>query len=199
MKKIKNLIVITLAFVLIFAAVAVPQSNTQAASPLMRLVIENNSSHFVSLRLSGPTNYYMSASAGSTSSYTPERGEYSYTLYSCGIFVHGEIDLTKHMVTYEVPPCGSKAYSGPGPTTVIDAGKELRLVKVTLKNETGHNIVIVFSGTSSLAFFFYDGDSKDYTIPKGDYTYEIYGCGAVRYGTMYAHVNKVKELTCPTW
>ncbi len=199
MKKQQNMIMILLAFVLIFAAVAVPQANTQAASPLMRLVIENGSSKFVSLRLTGPANYYMSAAAGATATYTPERGVYSYTLYSCGVYVHGELDLTKHMVTYEVPPCGTKAYSGPGTTAVVDAGKELRLVKVTLNNETDHNIVIVFSGTSSLVFFLYDDASNDYTIPKGDYTYEIYGCGPIRYGTMYAHAHKVKDLTCPTY
>ena len=197
MKKQQIMIMITLAFVMIFAAAAVPQADTQAASPLMRLIIENNSDQFVSLRLTGPANYYMSAVGGSTATYTPERGEYSYTLYSCGAYVHGEIDLTKHMVTYKVPPCGTKVFTGPGATAVVDGGRELRLVKVTFNNETDHNIVIVFSGTSSLAFFFYDGASKNYTIPKGDYSYEIYGCGPIRHGTMYAHANKVKDLTCP--
>ena len=199
MKKQKNMILILLAFVMIFAAIAVPQADTQAASPLMRLVIENGSNQFVSLRLTGPANYYMSAAADATATYTPERGVYSYTLYSCGAYVHGELDLTKHSVIYKVPPCGTKVFTGPGTTAVVDAGKELRLVKVTLNNETDHNIVIVFSGTSSLAFFLYDDASKDYTIPKGDYTYKIYGCGPVRDGTMYAHANKVKDLTCPPY
>ncbi len=198
MKKQKNIIMIALAFVMIFTAVAFPQANTQAASTLMRLNIENNSNQFVSLRLTGDASYYLTAAAGSTASYTPERGVYSYTLYSCGAYVRGEIDLTKHLVNYKVPPCGTKVFTGPGATTVVDGGKELRLVKVTLNNETNHNIVIVFSGTSSLAFFFYDDASKDYTIPKGEYTYKIYGCGAVRSGTMFAHANKVKDLTCPT-
>ena len=111
MKKQQNLIMVTLAFVLIIAAVAVPQGNTQAASPLMRLVIENNSTHFVSLRLSGPTNYYMSASAGSTSSYTPERGVYSYTLYSCGAYVHGEIFGTMGLKTKPDNPRGTRSKS----------------------------------------------------------------------------------------
>lgn len=175
-----------------------------AAAPqakLATLEIVNESSHDFWLKLEGPAYYYLHVRAGETEIFTPERGVYDAIYYYCGTYVKDRtLDLTRHKKTIQVPTCGYKAYSPKGgPSDSIDVGREFKLVNVTLNNQTDHNIVIVLDGPNgeSHAFFLYDNDEKEYTIPKGLYSYEIYGCGGVQTGGMYAIFNKVEKLTCP--
>ncbi|MBU0511078.1 MAG: hypothetical protein KJ638_05170 [Chloroflexi bacterium] len=194
-KKLNTIVfLLVLASTLLVAAAPGPQQSALAATTLARLTIENNTNDYVTLQLSGPASYYLYVKPGETRIYTLQRGEYSNKFYSCGVFINTSLDMTKHQKIV-VPACGTHATTNP--TGVIDAGKVLRLVKVTLKNATDHNIVIVLNGPSEYAFFLYDQEERSYTIPKGDYSYIIYGCGYIREGTLFARALKYKELTCP--
>ncbi len=194
-KKLNTIVfLLVLASTLLVAAAPGPQQSALAATSLARLTIENNTNDYVTMRLSGPASYYLYVKPGETKIYTLQRGEYSNQFYSCGVFITTTLDMTRHQKMV-VPVCGTHATTNP--TSVIDAGMVLRLVKVTLKNATDHNIVIVLNGPSEYAFFLYDQEERSYTIPKGEYTYKIYGCGYIRDGNFYAHALKYKELTCP--
>ncbi|MEA3350109.1 MAG: hypothetical protein U9Q82_05765 [Chloroflexota bacterium] len=195
-----RLVVLLVIFMSLLLVAAMPQQKAFAKSDLVRLTIVNGTDQGVWLKLEGPAYYYLYVKPGQTRTYTPERDVYESTLYSCGTYVkHQTLDLTKH-TKYEVPSCGTHAYPGDGPTDTVDAGKVIKLVDVTLKNETGHNIIVVLggpNGPSQFAFFLYDEESKEYTIPKGYYDYNLYGCGDVRTGHVFAIVHKVKEFKCP--
>ena len=101
----------------------------------MGFTFTNNSDRLASLRLYGNGQfYYFLLFPGESKYYTPVRGEYDMTYYSCGQYVNKGIDLTKKS-TLVVPPCGKVAHTGKPPTGVIDGGKIIKLVKVTLENE----------------------------------------------------------------
>jgi hypothetical protein len=192
-RAIQGIIFLILAVALVVATI--PQQSVSAKSDLVRLTIKNNSDKPVTMKLTGPAYYYFYVKPGQTAIYTPQRGVYDYTFTSCGTSLTGELDLSRHK-TMDVPPCGSKASTGDGPDDTVDVGDVLKLVRVTLENKTGHNIIIILRGPSEYAFFLYEDDSKDYTITKGEYTYWLYGCGGIKTGKVYAEPHKVKELTC---
>ena len=193
-----GLFLVTILSVMLIAAVS--QSSALAGSKLNQLTIVNETDHGFWLKLNGPAYYYLYVKAGTTKVYTPERGVYDATYYYCGTYVKNRtLDLTRHQTSIQVPSCGTRAFYGGGPSDTVDVGKEVKLVNVTLDNQTEHNIVIVLDGPNgeSHAFFLYDDVEKEYTIPKGFYDYKIYGCGGVETGRFYAIFDKVKELTCP--
>jgi len=196
-KKLNTILfLLILASTLLISAAPGPQQSDSAATLLARLTITNNTNDYVTMQLNGPASYYLYVKPGETKIYTLQRGEYSNKFYSCGVFISTTLDMTKHQKMV-VPICGTHATTNP--TGVIDAGMVLRLVKVTLKNTTDHNIVIILNGPSTYVFSLHDDEERLYTIPKGEYTYKIYGCGYIREGNFYAHANKYKELTCPIW
>lgn len=170
---------------------------TASKSELVRLTFENRSNHYASLRLEGSTFYYLRAYPGETRMYTPKRGVYDYTLYSCGVYVHGVLDLTKQY-KFVVPLCGTRGGEGTTGPQTIDASDLIKLVYVTFTNEATTNLIAIFDGPGVFVFFIREGETRSYTIPKGDYTYTLYACGAIGDGYFYAAHGKSKDLTCPT-
>ncbi len=122
---------------MILAAVLVPQQIAYAKSDLVGLTFVNNSDSLASLRLYGNGEfYYFLVYPGETKYYTPVRGEYDVTFFSCGLYVNKELDLTKQ-TKLVVPSCGTLAYqNNKTPAGVIDGGQVIKLVKVTFENET---------------------------------------------------------------
>ena len=181
---------------LLFSA-ALPQHIVFAQEDVIRLTIENDSDRDIWLKLDGPAYYYLHVPAGVTKAYTPLRGVYDYTLYSCGTFVKGEMNLNTHK-TMEVPDCGFKAHLGAQdrPNT-FDAGKMLNLVNITFENDTGGWMTMILNGPSVFVFTFQPGQDTEYTIPIGYYNYTVYGCGGSFNGTVFARFFKVKEISCP--
>ncbi len=187
--------VLGLALLALVAGAVLPQRTVAAAEDVVRLTINNDGDGDIWLLLNGPAYYYLHVPVGTTRIYTPKRGVYDYTLYSCGTFVKGELDLTTQK-TIDVPACGLKAHTGE-PLNTVDAGKMLNLVDVTFKNKTGRYMLLILEGPSVYVFRFNSGESKEYTIPMGYYSYTLYGCGSTYTGNLYARFHKVKEFTCP--
>lgn len=190
-----------MVFLLILASMvlttAIPQINVLAQEDVVRLTINNTSERDIWYKLNGPAYYYLYVKAGETKSYTPQRGVYDYTLYACGTFVKGELDLTNQKVI-NVPECGMKSHYGPqDQENIEDAGKMLNLVNVTFQNDTGRYMLLILEGPSVFVFQFNADQDKEYTIPMGYYTYTMYGCGSTYHGTLYARYHKEKEFTCP--
>ncbi len=189
-----TIFLVTLASILV--ATALPQRIAFAQEDVVRLTIENESDRDIWLKLEGPAYYYLHVGAGETKSYTPLRGDYDYTLYSCGTFVSGEMILNTHK-TMEVPNCGLKAHLGQDRPDTFDAGSMLNLVNITFENQTGGYITIILEGPSVFVFSFAPGAEEEYTIPMGLYSYFMYGCGSTYTGNVFARFHKVKEFTCP--
>jgi hypothetical protein len=184
---------------MMLAAFLTPQQVAQAKSELVGFTFKNNSDRLASLRLYGNGQfYYFLLFPGETKYYTPVRGEYDMTYFSCGQYVNRELDLTRKY-TLVVPPCGTVAYNNnpKAPANVIDGGKILKLVKVTFENETDRYMKVILTGPATYVFTFNKDQEKTYTISKGTYDYTLYGCGGSFTGSFYAHESKVKVFTCP--
>jgi hypothetical protein len=149
------------------------------------------------LRLYGNDQfYYFLLKPGETKYYTPVRGEYRVTFFSCGLYVNQKLDLTKQYKLV-VPPCGTVAYNGKAPAKVLDGGKIIKLVKVTFENQTDRYMKVILTGPATYVFSFDKDQEKTYSISKGEYNYTVYGCGGSFTGSFYAQADKVKEFKCP--
>jgi len=195
--KLYKLVAFMILASMLLAAFLVPQQAVQAKSELVGFTFKNNSDRLTSLRLYGNGQfYYFLLFPGESKYYTPVRGEYDMTFYSCGQYVNKSIDLTKKY-TLIVPPCGMVAHNGKPPSGVIDGGKIIKLVKVIFENETDNYMKVILEGPATYVFTFGKDQEKTYTISKGDYTYKLYGCGGSFSGSFYAHHNKVMTFKCP--
>ncbi len=183
---------------MLLAAILVPQQIAHAQSDLVGFTFTNNSKSLASLRLYGDgLFYYFLVHPGQTRYFTPERGVYDVSFFSCGLYVNKEFDLTKQ-TKLVVPACGTLAHQNKKtPAGVIDGGQVIKLVKVTFENETERYMKVILQGPATYVFTFNKDQDKTYTISKGDYTYTVYGCGGSFTGNLYAHHGKVKEFTCP--
>jgi hypothetical protein len=190
------LILLALVASALIAAAPAPAQAGLAKSDLVRLTIINQDKAFVSLRLYGDQFYYLPVNAGETRIYTPARDVYTATLFSCGVYTTQTLDLTRQY-TLVVPACGTKATQGPTEAGTIDAGDLLKLVKVTLVNETGNYMLLILEGPQTYVFSFDKDEERSFTITKGEYTYRQYACGTIFSANFYAHANKVKEFDCP--
>lgn len=195
MKKSKIITIIVLALVSTLLIAAAP-----VATDLVSLEIENNSKDYVTYKLDGPAYYYLMVPPYTTTTYTIVRGDYSEQLfYSCGNFVNTNIDFTKKQ-TIVVPVCGEKAFNTPEDLNpAIDAGRILKLVKVTFENPYSYDLLLILTGPATHVFTIEAGNSESYTIIQGDYEITQYGCTYMKYWNFYPYANKVKELSCPTY
>jgi hypothetical protein len=192
-----KILVVILFASMIVSAFLVPIHAVQAKSELVGFSFTNNSDRLASLRLYGNGQfYYFLLYPGESKYYTPVRGEYDVTFYSCGQYVNRELDLTKKTALV-VPPCGLVAYNGNPPAGTIDGGKIIKLVKVTFKNDTERYMKVILEGPATYVFTFGTDQEKTYTISKGTYDYTLYGCGGSFTGSFYAHHNKVMTFKCP--
>ena len=195
--KIFKLVMSVILVSMMLAAFFVPQQIVQAKSELVGFTFTNNSDRLASLRLYGNGQfYYFLLFPGESKYYTPVRGEYDMTFYSCGQYVNKEIDLTK-ITTLVVPACGTVAYNNKPAAGVIDGGKILKLVRVTFENETDNYMKAILEGPATYVFSFAKDQEKTYTISKGEYTYTLYGCGGSFSKTFYASQDKVMTFKCP--
>ena len=182
---------------ILLAALLVPLQQSHAKSALVGFRFVNESDRLASLRLYGNGQfYYFLVFPGEEKYFTPVRGEYDATFFSCGQYVNQEFDLTRKF-TLVVPSCGTVAYNNKPPAGVVDGGKILKLVKVTFENETDGYMKVILEGPATYVFSFNKDQDKTYTISKGEYTYTLYGCAGSFEGSFYAQHNKVKTFKCP--
>lgn len=169
---------------------------TTAAADLARLTIENQSDQSVYLWLQSDANYYyVETAAATTQVWTPEKDVYAYRMIACGANIYGELDLTR-VQYYIVPPCGSKA-GAEEHDTKTDVARLIRLVRITVVNETGGRVILALHGPDGYVFGLETGESKEYTIPRGEYTYTAYGCGTVFEGSLFATAHAKIVVRCP--
>lgn len=191
-KNKKNIILLIVAISLVLVAAA-PFSMTTK-----RLSISNESKDPVYLYLTGDQYYYFSVAPGSDAVYTPEAGDYTYKLTACGATKTGTLDLTKN-ASIVVPACGShyRTNYDDVPENDIDAGKLVRILRLSIENDEDSNLWLIVTGPSTYVFRFTANETKDMTLAAGDYDYTIYGCGTVAKGILHLdqHDNEY-SLTC---
>ena len=200
-----NLILVAVLLATLMLTTFMPHQAVQAKeddpkSELVRFTFINKSNRLASLRLYGLYGntqfYYFLLMPGEAKTFTPVRGEYRSSFYSCGLYVNDELNLSKQY-TLVVPKCGTVADNGKAPANLIDGGKIIKLVKVNFVNKTEAYMKVILRGPQTYVFSFDKDQEKSYTISKGDYDYTVYGCGGTFYGTMYAHHGKEFEFKCP--
>ncbi len=186
---------VTLASILI--AAALPQ-DVAFAQDVVRLTIKNHSDRDIWLKLEGPAFYNLHVPAGETRIYTPNKGDYEYTYYACGTWVKGDLDLN-YQKLIEIPNCGYLlGGSTLGHPHYLDAGDAImKLVNVTFENDTGAYMLAILNGPSVFVFSFQPGQDREVTIPKGDYSLTVYGCGGHFNTTFFANYFNEKVFTCP--
>ncbi len=195
-------LILVLASTLLAAAAPAPAGGFLATSlqagDLVRLTVENRTDQPLKIWLSGTAFYYLSIPANSTEVFTPLRGEYTYSVFVCGINVSETLDLSKNYRLIQ-PACGSGPALAENVPQTVDLGTVARLVKVTFENDTTGNLTLVLTGPATYVLFIPKGQEKDYTIRRGDYavTLYAYGCGSVTSTTFTARAHAEKTFVCP--
>lgn len=190
-KKYRSIVFMGLVLILLLSATGV----AFAKSERVKFTIENNSNKVFTLRLTGPENLYLVVEANSADVFTPLRGEYAMTMYSCGAYANDDLDLTT-IKTMVVPECGSEG--PPESDKKIDASDTIKLVKITIENDaTNSTMVVVMTGPGTFVFSFKAGQKASYTVPRGDYKVTYYACNSSASRNFTAKANKILELSCP--
>jgi len=194
------IVVNLLILVLLTAAVPIPESSSVAStgekSDLVALRVVNQSTGYVYLWLDGPEFYYLVVKPDETQTFTVKRGEYSKEVSYCGARDSSTIDLTKH-IKLIMPVCGANTRQTPSSHHVVDITNTIKIVKVTLKNDSDSRVLAILTGPSTYVFSLNKEDSKDYTIAKGDYEVRYYACGKYGVREFSAFYNSVLKFRCP--
>jgi hypothetical protein len=182
------------------AAVPIPESSSVAStgekSDLVALRVVNQSTGYVYLWLDGPEFYYLVVKPDETQTFTVKRGEYSKEVSYCGARDSSTIDLTKY-IKLIMPVCGANTRQTPSSPHVVDITNTIKIVKVTLKNDSDSRVLAILTGPSTYVFSLNKEDSKDYTIAKGDYEVRYYACGKYGVREFSAFYNSVLKFRCP--
>ena len=200
MKKIRPLdlfiLLGVLASMLLTAAVPLPYQpihfSSVGRSDLVRLVVDNQSTSTLYLRLEGPSFYYMVVRAKESDVFTVKRGKYDQTLTACGDTVKAKLDMTTNQ-TMVMPKCGSKSVT----SGVVDLGHLIKIVKITVKNESSTKMIVVLEGPATYVFSFDKDQKKNYTVAKGDYKVTYYACRRTGTRNFSAFKGKDLILDCP--
>jgi len=160
------------------------------------LTVENRSSGYVYLWLEGPSFYYLVVKPGETGIYTVMRGEYFQTVRACGDTASTIVDLSKQ-TRMIMPLCGANAKQAGTSPYVVDLSRLIKIVKVTVKNESETRMLAILTGPSTYVFTLNKGESRDYTIAKGDYMVQYFACGWYGYKNFTAYHGSSLEISCP--
>ena len=189
-----------LILVLMSAAVPLPKSvsfaSTSEKSDLIALKVENDSTSYAYLWLDGPEFYYLVVKPDETKTFTVKRGEYDKEVSYCGAKDSSTIDLTKH-TRLIMPVCGANTRQESSSPHIINITNTIKIVKVTLKNDTTTSVLAIFTGPSTYVFSLTKEEEKDYTIARGNYEVQYYACGKDRIRKFFAFHNRVLKFECP--
>jgi hypothetical protein len=204
MKQKKTIYLILILGILIgitsSAAAPSPKGTTgyalTAKSELVALTVENRSSGTMYLWLDGVAFYYLTVEPEETKIFTVERGEYYQKVKACGDTAESIVDITKR-TRMIMPICGGNANQAATSPYVVDISEIIKIVKFTLENDSDTRLLAIMTGPSTYVFLIEEGESKDYTIAKGDYTIQYFACGLVGYKDYYAYHGSKLSLSCP--
>jgi len=182
------------------AAVPLPKSvslaSTNEKSDLIALKVENDSTSYAYLWLDGPEFYYFVVKPEETETFTIRRGEYDKDVSYCGAKDSSTIDLTKH-TRLIMPVCGANKRGESSSPHIVNITNTIKIVKVTVKNETGTRVLAILTGPSTYVFSLAKDEHRDYTIAKGDYDVQYYACGKYGIREFSAFHNGGLKLKCP--
>jgi hypothetical protein len=193
-------LLLVVSSLLVMAAAPAPAlfsvAGAMTKSDLVRLTVDNRSDRSLSISLRGPSVYFLTVQANSKQVFTIQRGEYDYTLYSCGA-VGKETANLNYSKTLVMPVCGGAAKAAAGQAHQVDLSQAVKVVKVTFTNEaTGHMFVILY-GPTTYVFSFSKDSEKSYTINRGEYKMIYSGCGKTSNKMITAFSGAEIELKCP--
>ena len=191
----KSLVFASLALVL--ALTLFLPMGVQAKSDLIRLTINNRNTSPLYLRLKGPSYYYLTVLDETRTDFTVERGEYDYTLTSCGATTTGTMDLETNKILV-MPICGGNAGKSSQNPDKVDLSAEHKLVPIVIENDTTGRALLIMTGPSTYVFSLEkDKTYKDYTIVRGDYDLQVYACGRYWTRTWTALKDHKLTISCP--
>jgi hypothetical protein len=188
--------------ILVFMSATVPLRNSDmlesssGQSELVALKIENDSTSYAYIWLDGPAFYYLVVKPEETKTFTVKRGEYDKEVSYCGAKDSNTIDLTTH-TRLIMPVCGANARHEPSSPHIVNITNTIKIVKVTLKNDTTTSVLAILEGPSTYVFSLAKEEVKDYTIAKGDYDVRYYACGKVGAKEFSAFHNEGLRFKCP--
>lgn len=179
------------------ATLQVPLVSSYSGMDLVRLVVVNKTTKTLYLKLDGPYFYYLSVMGGESGLFTVKRGVYSSTVYACGASSSDTIDLTRQK-TLIMPICGGNARTAAKTSAQnIDLSTQLKIVPFTLINNSTSRVLAIFTGASTYVFTLEKGESKDYTIARGEYTVRYYACGSSKTINFESYKGSKLNLKCP--
>jgi hypothetical protein len=186
--------------ILTSAAVPTPSQSSLSAviekSELVALTVENRSSGIMYLWLDGVAFYYLTIEPGETKLFTVERGEYYQKVRACGDTAESIVDITKR-TRMIMPVCGGHASQAATSPYVVDISEIIKIVKVTVENDSESRLLAILTGPATYVFLIDEGESKDYTIAKGDYSVQYFACGLVGFEDYSAYQGSKLSLSCP--
>jgi len=158
---------------------SITSSNNSLKQGPVRLTIWNGSELPFSIALNGPGTYVLNVSNGEERVFVVNRGAYSFDMMLCGVAAQGAMNLSK-ITTLKFKPCSNE-----------------KLVQISVENKTGAGAAVTFSGPGSFVFSIPSGESRTFTIPRGDYVLTRFACGAAGEGVFEARSHRILTLTCP--
>lgn len=197
----RSAILLCLVSLLLLSAAApfrpAAEDTTPAKPDLVRLTIENKTTKLITIRLDGPAIYFLRVKGETTGVFTVNRGEYSATITACGVTGKEPLDLTTQK-TLIMPVCGGSANtSATREGSAIDISKPVKVVKFTISNQSDTKLLAILTGPASYVFTLKKGESKNYTIAKGDYSVTYYACGTKGVKKFESYSGSKLELSCP--
>lgn len=199
---LRYVLVLSLAsIILLTAAVPFPGRGVSAATldpeKLVRLTVENRTTSYMYMWLTGPQFYYFVLKPESTAYFTVEPGNYRQTVKACGDTASKSVSIKTH-TRMIMPICGANANNATGTgAAVYDLSDLIKIVRVTIDNESETNLVAILTGPATYVFTVYEDDANVYTIAKGKYQVRYWACGEYATRTWTAYADAKLKLECP--
>jgi hypothetical protein len=127
-----------------------------------KLVIDNKTGAALTVELSGPRSYTLTAAPGKSQN-PVEAGKYRYSYKACGATKTGSITISAKGGKLAIPKC-------------VMAG-------VTIVNDTGSTLYINLNGPATFNFTVGTGKTK-VSVIKGKYNYSVSGACGSKSGVM---------------
>jgi len=205
------ILTVFLALGLSLIAAAPPSVTTNgAAQKITRLTVENRSESIVYLWLTGQDTgafSYVTVQPKSTQIFTPGNDIFDYELRACTSIIRSTVNLTQNQRII-VNECGQKGGPGTSLPNTTDTGGIVKIADITLTNTGDETLLLIFSGPvdnedgtfpNQYVFRLTANQTRTFTIPKGEYQWEMLWCDfdPYRSGKVFVTFNKVQDFECP--
>ncbi|HLE15879.1 MAG TPA: hypothetical protein VI776_14110 [Anaerolineales bacterium] len=198
----RTLLIVGISAVLLLTAAAPYPGRPGGASivgksDLVRLTVDNRTNGTIYVTLEGLAFYYMVIGPGDIEEFTVLRGTYDQWVTACADTAKEEdVEITK-TTRMIMPICGANANQAERSGSAIDLSDLIKIVDITIENDSGTNLLAILTGPATYVFTFKKGEEKDYTVARGSYSVQYYACGRSATRSFHADKGKVLELKCP--